>query len=92
MSISALIPMVCWQEHSHPIKTRALPKSYYSYLAEYLKVAIRYSPHKKLIPVIIRDSILEQMEEEDPWGNCLTQLHLENQPLNGSSGSSSLSD
>ena len=41
---------------------------------------------KKTIPVILRSSVLEQVEEEDPRGNQQTQVHLDKWLLNGSTG------
>jgi len=46
---------------------------------------------KRPIPLIPRGSVLLQVEEEDPNGNRLTQVHLEKWPWNGISSSSSLS-
>ena len=37
---------------------------------------------KKPVPPILRGSLLEQVEEEDPGWNWLNQIHIEKWPLN----------
>jgi len=47
-------------------------------------VPIIHPAHKNPVPIIPRGSLPEQVDEEDPNGNWLTQVHLEKRPrVNG---------